>query len=123
MPRTGDALKTLSALALLAAFSTVSLAQVPPTPGMPPVAQAQQAFAFAQAQSMLMTNQAQLQGMIASQAAMLNSFQARSIFLTQAASLQARVTANQGASSAPKPQAPPAIQGRRPYKNRFRFRR
>jgi len=89
-------LKTLSALALLAAFSTVSLAQVPPTPGMPPVAQAQQAFAFAQAQSMLMTNQAQLQGMIASQAAMLNSFQARSIFLTQAASLQARVTANQG---------------------------
>ena len=89
-------MKTLSALALLAAFTTVSLAQIPPAPGMPPVAQAQEAFAVVQAQSMMMTNQAQLQGLIASQAAMLNSFQARSIFLTQAASLQARVAMNQG---------------------------
>src|SRR5271165_1625269 len=64
---------------------------------MPPEAQAQQAFAFAQAQSMMMTSHAQLQGMIASQALMLNSVEARSMFLTQAASLQARVTANQGA--------------------------
>jgi Chitobiase/beta-hexosaminidase C-terminal domain len=89
--------KTLSAIALLAAFATVSRAQIPPAPGMPPDAQAQQAFAFAQAQSMMMTNQAQLQGMIATQAAMLTSVQARSIFLTQAASLQAHVAANQGA--------------------------
>ena len=72
-------------------------AQIPSTPGMPPAAQAQQAFAFAQAQSMMITNQAQLQGLIASQAAMLTSMQARSMFLAQAASLQARVTANQGA--------------------------
>ena len=90
-------MKIPSALILLAVLTTVSFAQVPPTPGMPPEAQAQQAFAFAQAQSMMMTNQAQLQGMIASQAAMLTSVQARSMFLTQAASLQARVTANQGA--------------------------
>jgi multidrug efflux pump subunit AcrA (membrane-fusion protein) len=64
---------------------------------MPPAAQAQQAFAIAQSQAMLVTNQAQLQGIIASQAAMLNSVEARSMFLTQAASLQARMSANQGA--------------------------
>jgi Chitobiase/beta-hexosaminidase C-terminal domain len=86
--------KILTALILL---TTTSLAQIPTTPGIPPEAQAQQAFAFAQAQSMMMTNQAQLQNMIASQAAMLTSVQARSMFLAQAASLQARVTANQGA--------------------------
>jgi Chitobiase/beta-hexosaminidase C-terminal domain len=89
--------KALATLLLLATFTAVSLAQIPPAPGIPPGAQAQQAFAFAQAQSMMMTNQAQLQGMIASQAAMLTSVQARSMFLSQAASLQARVTANQGA--------------------------
>lgn len=85
-----------SALFLFAILTTISLAQIPPTPGVPPIAQAQQAFAFAQAQSMMMTNQAQLQGMIASQAAMLTSVQARSIFLTQAASLQVHMAANQG---------------------------
>lgn len=90
-------MRILSVLFLLAILTTVSLAQIPPAPGVPPVAQAQQAFAFAQAQSMMMTNQAQLQGLIASQAAMLTSVQARSMFLAQAASLQARVTANQGA--------------------------
>ena len=46
---------------------------------------------------MMMTNQAQLQGMIASQASMLTSVEARSMFLTQAASLHVRVTANQDA--------------------------
>ncbi len=90
-------MKVPSVLVLLTILTTVSLAQIPPAPGMPPEAQAQQAFAFAQAQSMMMTNQAQLQGLIASQAAMLTSVQARSMFLTQAASLQARVAANQGA--------------------------
>jgi len=89
--------KIPSALILLAVFATVSFAQIPSTPGIPPAAEAQQAFAFAQAQSMMMTNQAQLQGLIASQAAMLTSVEARSMFLSQAASLQARVTANQGA--------------------------
>jgi len=89
--------KTVLALALLAAFTAVSVAQIPPAPGVPPAAQAQQAFAVTQAQSMIMTNQAQLQGLIASQAAMLTSVQARSIFLGMAASLQARVVANQGA--------------------------
>jgi hypothetical protein len=89
--------KTLSALVVLAALTKLSLAQIPPAPGVPPAAQAQQAFMFAQAQSMMMTNQAQLQGMIASQAMMLTSATARSIFLTQAASLQARVTTNQQA--------------------------
>jgi hypothetical protein len=88
--------KTLLALVLLAAFAAVSVAQIPPAPGIPPAAQAQQAFAVTQAQSVIMTNQAQLQGLIASQAAMLTSVQARSIFLGMAASLQARVTANQG---------------------------
>jgi hypothetical protein len=63
---------------------------------VPPAAQAQQAFAFAQAQSMMMTNQAQLQGMIASRAALLTSVEARSMFLAQAASLQVRVTATEG---------------------------
>lgn len=90
-------MKIPSALVLLGVLTTVSLAQIPPTPGMPPVAQAQQAFAFAQAQSMMMTNQTQLQGMIAAQASMLTSVEARSMFLAQAASLQTRVTANQGA--------------------------
>jgi len=89
--------KIPSAPILLALFTTVSLAQIPPTPGIPAAAEAQQAFAFAQAQSMMMTNQAQLQGLIASQAAMLTSVEARTMFLGQAASLQARVTANQGA--------------------------
>lgn len=89
-------MKTLSSLALLATLTAVCFAQIPSTPGIPPEAQAQQAFAFAQAQSMMMTNQAQLQGMIATQAAMLTSVQARSMFLAQAASLQARVTTNEG---------------------------
>jgi hypothetical protein len=88
--------KIPAALFLLAVLTTVSLGQIPPTPGMPPVAQAQQAFAFAQAQSMMMTNQAQFQGMIASQASMLTSVEARSMFLAQAASLQTRVTTNHG---------------------------
>lgn len=91
-------MKTLSALILLAAFASGSLAQIAPAPGTPPVGQAQQAFAAVQAQSMIMTNQAQLQGMIASQAAMLTSIQARSMFLGMAASLQARAAANQGAA-------------------------
>lgn len=88
-------MKILATLVLVAA-ATVSYAQIPPAPGTPPVAQAQQAIAFAQAQSMMMTNQAQLQGMIASQAAMLTSVQARSMFLAQAASLQAQFAARQG---------------------------
>jgi hypothetical protein len=88
--------KTLSAFVLLAIFTIVPLAQIPPPPGMPPAAQAQQAFAIVQAQSMIITSQAQLQGMIASQAMMLNSSMARSIFLTQAASLQAQVAGRQG---------------------------
>ena len=90
-------MKILSALILFAIPTTYSLAQIPPAPGIPPVAQAQQAFAFAQAQSTMMTNQAQLQGMIASQASMLTSVEARSMFLAEAASLQTRVTANQWA--------------------------
>ena len=77
-------------------FAAVSLAQVPATPGVPATAQAQQAFAFVQAQSMIITNQAQLQGMIASQAAMLHSAQARAMFLSQAASLQVRQAAIHG---------------------------
>lgn len=93
-------MKTLSALVLLAASSTVSLAQVAPAPGTPPGAQAAQAFAVLQGQSMIITNQAQLQGMIATQAAMLNSVAARSMFLTQAASLQAQVAARQGMQAA-----------------------
>ncbi len=93
-------MKLLSALILLFIFSTVSLAQIPSTPGVPPEAQAQQAFAFAQAQSMMMTNQAQLQGMIATQATMLSSVEARTMFLSQAASLQANMNANQGAQAA-----------------------
>jgi hypothetical protein len=92
--------KTLSSLILLTIFTTVSFAQIPSDPGIPPMVQAQQAFAFAQAQSMMMTNQAQLQGMIASQAAMLTSFEARSMFLGQAAMLQAQVAARQGAIAA-----------------------
>ncbi len=64
-------------------------------PGMPPAAQAQVAFANAQAQSMMMTNQAQLQGMIAMQSAMLTNATARGIFLAQAASLQVHTMNNQ----------------------------
>jgi len=45
----------------------------------------------------MMTNQAQVQGMIFAQASMLNSFQARSMFLSMAGSLQARASMNQGA--------------------------
>jgi len=89
--------KTLSVFILFVTLNGISLAQIAPAPGMPPVAQAQQAFAVVQGQSMIMTNQAQLQGMIATQAAMLTSAQARGMFLAQAASLQARVAANQGA--------------------------
>jgi hypothetical protein len=89
--------KIPSALIVLALLTSVALAQIPSTPGIPPEAQAQQAFAFAQAQSMMMTSQAQLQNMIASQAAMLTSVEARTMFLGQAAMLQARVTMNQGA--------------------------
>jgi hypothetical protein len=87
-------MKTLLALVLLA---TLAFAQIPPAPGTPAAAQAAQAFAAAQAQSMMITNQAQLQGIIATQSAMLTSFQARSIFLAEAASLQAHVAANQSA--------------------------
>lgn len=90
-------MKTLWALVPLAIFTVASFAQIVPAPGTSSAGQAQQAFAVVQAQSMMITNQAQLQGLIASQAAMLTSVQARSIFLSQAASLQARVTANQGA--------------------------
>ena len=88
-------MKAPSALFFLAMLSIVSLAQIAPAPGLSPAAQAQQAFAVTQAQAMMMTNQTQLQGMIFAQASMLNSFQARSMFLAQAASLQARVGANQ----------------------------
>ncbi|MGA2650558.1 MAG: chitobiase/beta-hexosaminidase C-terminal domain-containing protein [Terracidiphilus sp.] len=90
-------MKILSALCLLTAFTAVAVAQIAPAPGMSPAAQAQQAFAIVQGQSMVITNQAQLQGMIFAQASMLTSVQARSMFLAQAASLQARVSANQGA--------------------------
>jgi len=93
-------MKIFSALVLLAAFTAVSLAQIPPAPGTPPGAQAAQALAVMQAQTMFMTNQAQVQGMIASQAAMLTSVQARSMFLGMAASLQARVAANQSQAAA-----------------------
>jgi len=86
--------KILVPIALIA-LAAVSFAQAPPAPGTPPAAQAAQAFAYAQAQSMIITNQAQLQGLIANQAAMLHSVQARSMFLGMAASLQARA-ANQG---------------------------
>ncbi len=83
------------ALALLATTSVVCFAQVPAAPGTPPAAQAAQAFAIAQAQSMIITNQAQLQGMIAAQSALLTSVQARSMFLGMAASLQVHAAANQ----------------------------
>jgi len=90
-------MKDLSALFLLSMLTASSFAQIPPAPGMPPVAQAQQAFQLVQAQSMMMTNQAQLQGLIASQASMMSSAMARTMFLSQAASLQVRVAANQSA--------------------------
>ena len=93
-------MKTLSALVLLGIFITASPAQIPSTPGMSPAAEAQQAFAVVQAQSMIINNQAQLQGLIASQAAMLNSGLARAMFLTQAAALQGQVAAHQGAIAA-----------------------
>ena len=48
---------------------------------------------------MMMTSQAQLQGMIAAQAGMM-SFQARSMFLGMAAGLQARVSMNESAQRA-----------------------
>jgi hypothetical protein len=102
--------RTLSSLVLLATLTAVCFAQIAPAPGIPPEAQAQQAFAVAQAQSMMMTNQAQLQGMIATQAAMLTSVQARSMFLSQAASLQARVSANQGTTFATQAAAIGAMQ-------------
>jgi hypothetical protein len=89
--------KIPSALILLAVLTAVSFAQIPATPGIPPEVQAQQAFAIVQAQSMVITNQAALQGLIAAQAAMLNSAQARTMFLGQAAMLQAQVAAHQGA--------------------------
>ena len=89
-------MKTLSVFVLFTTFTAVSLSQITAAPGLSPAGQAQQAFAVAQGQSMMMTNQAQLQGMIASQAAMLTSVQARSMFLGMAASLQARVAMNQG---------------------------
>lgn len=84
----------------LVAVATLSFAQVPTSPGTSADAQAQQAFAFAQAQSMMMTNQAQFQNMIASQAAMLNSVGAQTMFLSMASSLQMQVMARQGAISA-----------------------
>jgi hypothetical protein len=90
-------MKILSALCLLSSLTAVSIAQIAPAPGTPPAAQAQQAFAIMQGQSMVITNQAQLQGMIFAQASLLTSVQARSMFLAQAASLQVRVSANQGA--------------------------
>jgi hypothetical protein len=90
-------MKTLSAIVLFAASTTVFHAQIAPAPGLPPAAQAQQAFAVVQAQSMAITNQAQLQGLIASQAALLNSAMARSMFMGQAAMLQVRVNTNQSA--------------------------
>ncbi len=93
----GCTVKTLLVFFLFAIFNAVSFAQIAPAPGMPPAAQAQQAFAIVQGQSMMMTNHAQLQGMIAAQASLLTSAQARGMFLGQAASLQARVAANQGA--------------------------
>jgi hypothetical protein len=90
-------MKIAAALLVITASTVVSLAQIAPTPGLSPAAQAQQAFAVAQARSMMMTNQAQVQGMIFAQASMLNSIQARSMFLSMAGSLQARAAMNQGA--------------------------
>lgn len=90
-------MKALLTLVLFSTLTVASSAQIAPAPGIPPVAQAQQAFQVVQAQSMIMTNQAQLQGLIAAQAGMMNSAMARSMFLAQAASLQVRVTANQSA--------------------------
>jgi hypothetical protein len=90
-------MKTITSLFLLAVSAAISHAQIAPAPGMSPAAQAQQAFAVVQAQSMMMTNQAQLQGLIASQAAMMNSAMARSMFMGQAAMLQVRVNTNQSA--------------------------
>jgi Chitobiase/beta-hexosaminidase C-terminal domain len=92
--------KIPSALILPAVFTTVFFAQIPTTPGIPPAAEAQQAFAIVQAQSMVITNQAALQGLIASQAAMLNSAEARTRFLGQAALLPAQVAAHHGAMAA-----------------------
>ena len=90
-------LKTCLTLLSFAACACAVHPQIAPPPGIPPIAQAQQAFATAQAQSMMMTSQAQVQSVIAARAAMLTNFEARSIFLGQAAALQARVAWNQGA--------------------------
>jgi len=103
-------MKDLSALFLLSMLTASSFAQIPPAPGMPPVAQAQQAFQLVQAQSMMMTNQAQLQGLIASQASMMSSAMARTMFLSQAASLQVRVAANQSAILAAQASAVSSLQ-------------
>ena len=90
-------MKTFSNLVLLATLTAGSLAQIVPAPGTSSAGQAAQAFAAVQAQSMMITNQAQLQGLIATQSAMLTSAQARSIFLGMAALLQVRTATNQGA--------------------------
>jgi hypothetical protein len=90
-------MKIAAALLGITASTFVSLAQIAPAPGISPAAQAQQAFAVAQARTMMMTNQAQMQGMIFAQANMLNSFQARSMFLSMAGSLQLQASANQSA--------------------------
>jgi hypothetical protein len=84
------------ALVLLATSAVVSFAQVVPAPGTPAAAQAAQAFAIMQGQSMIITSQAQLQGMIAAQSALLTSAQARSMFMGMAAGLQVRAATNQG---------------------------
>jgi hypothetical protein len=88
-------MKTAVALLAITASTVISLAQIAPAPGTPPAAQAQQAFAVAQARTMMMTNQAQVQGMIFAQASMLNSVQARSMFMSMAGSLQLNATINQ----------------------------
>lgn len=76
-------------------LAAVCFAQIVPAPGTPPDAQAAQAYAFAQGQALMMTNQAQLQGMIATQASLLNSVQAQSMFLGMAAALQAQMNNQQ----------------------------
>jgi hypothetical protein len=84
---------------IFALLAAVSFAQIVPAPGTPPDAQAAQAYAFAQSQAMMMTNQAQLQGMIATQASLLNSVEAQSMFLGMAASLQAQMENQQNVAS------------------------
>jgi hypothetical protein len=89
--------KILSALLFLSTLTSLSIAQIAPAPGMSPAGQAQQALFVVQAQSMVISNQAQLQGLIFAQASMLTSAEARSMFMVQAAALQARVSGNQSA--------------------------